>query len=365
MKLDAGITSDLKDIADLIAQICGTPVALITLLGKETQWFKAATGVDMESTPREVAFCNYTIKQKGILMVPDMLQDKRFASNPLVASAPNARFYAGATLVTDDGYAIGSLCVVDFEPKVLNECQQKALKTLSKQVINLLQLNWSLQNIEVHHKQAIQQSIQIADSELKLKAVFDSSSDIHMLVDKRFEIITYNKAAANYFQSIYHKQPHTGDNILDYVEERVSPVITRYLLSAIAGRSVKKELLVRPGTQHMSWREVKFVPIKNRAGEITSIAINSVDITRRKMQDEQIRVQNEALTRIAIIQSHELRRPVASLLGLMDLMKTEPDTDAQDYFEMMQTTVNELDQKIRMIVKDSEDTIQSHLSIVA
>ncbi|RCH56393.1 hypothetical protein DJ568_00600 [Mucilaginibacter hurinus] len=367
-QLDASITQDLKDIVDLAAQVCGTPVALVTLLGAEMQWFKASTGVDMTDTPREIALCNHTIEQEELTIVPDTSIDDRFSANPLVASAPFVRFYAGSPLITDDGYAVGSLCVVDFEPKTLNDLQLKTLKVLSKQVMNLMQLNVSLQSLEIHHKQSIQQAMQIADSELKLKAVFDSSNDLHMLIGKHFEILAFNKSAAGYFYNIYKKAPTLGDNILDFIDEDVSWQVTRCLLSAMAGRSLKKELMIRPGTEYAGWREIKFVPIRNGAGEIIGAAITSVDITERKMHQEQIKAQNEALTRIAIIQSHELRRPVASLLGIMELIKldqAENIKNEQEYLGIMQTTINELDEKIRMIVKDSEETIQSHLSIVA
>ncbi|MEO6149762.1 MAG: hypothetical protein ABIN95_10270, partial [Mucilaginibacter sp.] len=101
---------------------------------------------------------------------------------------------------------------------------------------------------------------------------------------------------------------------------------------------------------------------------IIGAAITSTDITERKMHQEQIKSQNEALTRIAIIQSHELRRPVASLLGIMELIKMDQADNVrneQEYLDIMQATINELDEKIRLIVKDSEETIQGHLSIVA
>jgi signal transduction histidine kinase len=122
-------------------------------------------------------------------------------------------------------------------------------------------------------------------------------------------------------------------------------------------------MFLREKTEFEIWREVKFVPIKNYSGQIIGVAINSADITKRKQQEKQITIQNEALTRIAIIQSHELRRPVASLLGMMNLMKVE-DIDF-GYFDMMQLTLNELDEKIRLIVADSEKTITGPLSIVA
>jgi light-regulated signal transduction histidine kinase (bacteriophytochrome) len=139
--------------------------------------------------------------------------------------------------------------------------------------------------------------------------------------------------------------------------------MVKYFAIAFIGKLIKQEWLLRAGTPFECWREIKLVPIKNNSGEIIGVAINSSDITKRKQQEKQIIVQNEALTRIAIIQSHELRRPVASLLGLMNLMRMEQIDFG--YFNMMELTVNELDEKIRIIVEDSEKTINSHLAIVA
>jgi GAF domain-containing protein len=230
-QLDAEITRDLNEIANMAAQLCNTPVALITLIDEDKQWFKGSKGVDIDCTDRNLSFCNYTIKQDSLMMVPDTTLDERFINNPLVKNDPFVCFYAGATLITKDGYAIGSLCVLDFTPRELDEQQQNSLKVLSKQVMNLMELNWGL----------------------------------HMM----------------------------------------------------------------------------------------------------KQQQDQIDVQNAALTRIAIIQSHELRRPVASLLGIMGLIKLEKYKTNYEYFDMLELTIKELDEKICGIVKDSENTINTPLAIVA
>jgi PAS domain S-box-containing protein len=362
-EIDSDITNDLRDIVDLASQICSTPVAIITLLDKDVQWFKIAKGTDVTDTPRTMSFCNYTIEQDGVLVVPDMSADERYNTNPLVASDPNVRFYAGSPLITKDGYAVGSLCVVDFERKELNEHQQKALKTLSKQVINLMELNWSLQMQQAHQAQTEAHKQVLEDSAIKLKALFDSTNEIHLLISKNLEVLAFNNSAADYIYSIYEKDIAVGDSILDYVDPKIKTQLSKYFTIALKGRMMQRDWQLRIGTPHENWRQIKLMPIKNNTGEIIGVAINSVDITKRKMQEKQISIQNEALTRIAIIQSHELRRPVASLLGIMSLMKLE-EIDF-GYFNMMEVTVNELDEKIRIIVQDSENTINNHLSIVA
>ncbi len=127
------------DITAVAAELCGTPIALISLLDDHRQWFKARHGLDVTETPRAIAFCDYTIRTPEPLVVPDATQDARFAGNPLVTGDMHVRFYAGAPLRTPDGHGLGSLCVVDSTPRTLTEGQVGALQALSRQVVALLE----------------------------------------------------------------------------------------------------------------------------------------------------------------------------------------------------------------------------------
>ena len=360
---DPAITTDLNDIVNLAAQICNAPIAIISLLDKDTQWFIAATGTEITQTPRETAFCNDTIEQDGVIIVPDLCADDRYKNNPLVTGDTKVRFYAGAPLTTKDGYNIGSLCVVDFQARDLDDHQRNTLKVLSRQVINLMELNWSLKVLAEKNEEQKKHKKILEESEIKLNAVFNSTADLHVLVGKDLDILAFNQPASNYLYNIYKHRIAVGDRILSYVDQKVKNHFVKYFAIALKGKTIKHELLLRAGTEFECWREIKLVPIKNNEGGIIGVALNSVDVTKRKQQEKQISIQNEALTRIAIIQSHELRRPVASLLGLMHLMKLEEVEFG--YFNIMEITVNELDEKIRIIVADSEKTINAPLSIVA
>ena len=361
--LDSNIVTDLNDLVKLAAQICNTPAALVTLLDEDTQWFKASTGIEITHTPREVSFCNNTIEQNEIAVVNDATKDEQYKNNKLVTEDLNLRFYAGAPLTTKDGYNIGTLCVIDFKAGKLDEHQLNSLKVLSKQVMNLMELNWSLKVLaDKNEENSLNKKVR-EDSEIKLKAVFDSSTDIHILVNKELQITAFNAPASHYFFNIYQHDISIGEDLRNFVDQKIKINFVKYIAIAMRGKMIKHDLLLREGTEFESWREVKFVPIKNYGGEIIGVAINSADITKRKQQEKQITIQNEALTRIAIIQSHELRGPVASLLGIMNLMKIE-DIDF-GYFNMMELTIKQLDEKIKLIVADSEKTITSPLSIVA
>jgi len=364
-QLDDDIQNDLNAIVNLAAQICKTPVALITLLDEEKQWFKARKGVDIDCTDRELALCNHTIKQNDVLVVPDAKTDERFASNPLVTGAPHVRFYAGATLTTKDGFAVGSLCVVDTQTRELTPEQRQTLLVLSKQVVNLMELSWSLQILQQKHYETEQQKRIIEESEIKLNAMFNSSKDTHILVSRNMEVLAFNKAANSFVRDVYKKKITVGKSILEYIDAEDVDSLTRYFIAAFNGKAVRFEWLMRPGTPQERWKELHLLPIKNNEKEVIGVALNSTDITERKLQQDQINIQNAALTRIAIIQSHELRRPVASLLGIVSLIKLEQLNNNLDYFDMLEHTVNELDEKIRGIVHDSESTLNTPMSIVA
>jgi diguanylate cyclase (GGDEF)-like protein len=131
---------EFDDLALLASQICQTPVALVTTMDSDMQWFKAHVGTDMDRNQRQYSLCAHTILQNDLLVVPDLRQDRRFEDNPLVVHPPNARFYAGMPLVTAEGFALGTLCVVDLVPRTLSTEQSNALRLLGRQVVNLLRL---------------------------------------------------------------------------------------------------------------------------------------------------------------------------------------------------------------------------------
>lgn len=149
--LDSPSEQPFDDLALLASQICGTPIALVSLVDSERQWFKARVNFDQSETPREVAFCAHAILGDDVLVVPDTRADQRFASNPMVVGAPRVRFYAGAPLVTSDGHALGTLCVMDQKPRELTPDQTEALRALSRQVVTQLELR---RRMTLEHEEA-------------------------------------------------------------------------------------------------------------------------------------------------------------------------------------------------------------------
>ena len=145
--LETPADSAFNELVELTAEICQVPIALISLVDESRQWFKAEVGLGVPETERSISLCAHAILQKDLFIVSDTLKDERFFDNPLVTSYPNIRFYAGAPLITEDGYGLGTLCVIDKKPRQLTSIQKKAICVLRRHVLTLLKLRQ--QNIEL------------------------------------------------------------------------------------------------------------------------------------------------------------------------------------------------------------------------
>ena len=147
--LDTLPERDFEELTLLASEICQAPIALISMIDEKRQWFKSAVGIEITESPRENAFCSYTIlNTKDLMIVKDAREDDRFAENPFVKGIPNIVFYAGVPLVNEDGFALGSLCVIDHKPRVLTPSQINALLVIAKQVITKLELQRKIEALE-------------------------------------------------------------------------------------------------------------------------------------------------------------------------------------------------------------------------
>ncbi len=142
--LDTPREADFDELVELAARLCGAPISVVNLIEDHRQWFKAEVGLGISETPLDVSICRHVLLQPGLTMISDLREDPRMCLNPLVTADEGLRFYAGCLLETSEGHGLGTLCILDRQPRVLTEDQQSALKILARQVMTQLELRRSL-----------------------------------------------------------------------------------------------------------------------------------------------------------------------------------------------------------------------------
>ena len=180
------------DITRLAAQICGTPIAVVSLVDENRQWFKSTFGIDATETPRDVAFCTHCIPHNDLLVVPDALEDARFAANPLVTGDPHIRFYAGAPLTVPGGQNLGTLCVIDKLARQLTDVQADSLRALARQVVMLM--------VSHRHVRAIERmQAALRSSEDRFRLFMDHSPALAFIKDEHCRYIYISEPCTKKF----------------------------------------------------------------------------------------------------------------------------------------------------------------------
>lgn len=186
--LDTPAEVGFDDLTKLAASICGVPIALVSLVDAHRQWFKSKVGLDAAETPRDLAFCAHAILDNDLFIVPDAFEDERFFDNPLVKDAPNVRFYAGAPLTSKDGFNVGTLCVIDHQPRNLTPEQLDALRALARQAAAQIDIRRINQRLKRINQALTLRARHVENAWAQLDDLLDNSSDLIQSVapDGRF-----------------------------------------------------------------------------------------------------------------------------------------------------------------------------------
>ncbi len=295
--LDTEPEKAFDDLTQLAACVCQAPIALISFVDAQRQWFKSKVGLSAQQTCRDVAFCAHTILQNQILVVEDALKDERFATNPLVTSEPHIRFYAGVPLITPGGLALGTLCVIDYIPRSLTDEQYKALQTLAHQVVNQLELRGSLKIL----KSVLTERRRMEEAAQKARAAAEAA----------------NRAKSEFLATMSHE--------------------IRTPMNAVIGMT---ELLL--GTQ-LTEKQRDFVETIRSSGSALLTIINDI-LDFSKIESGKLQLEQQPFNlRSCIEESLDLLAPEAAQKGLELVHLIEqstPDTIVGDINRLRQILVN-------------------------
>ncbi|MEB3210175.1 MAG: ATP-binding protein [Leptolyngbyaceae bacterium] len=315
--LDTGSEKVFDELTQLAARICQTPTALMTLVDTERQWFKSRVGLDVSETPRDIAFCNCAILSTETLVIPNALEDERFATNSLVTGYPYIRFYAGVPLLTSDGYALGSLCVIDYAPRELTDTQIESLEVLGRQVVAQLELRKHL--FEAAERECHERFQQVADS-----------APIFIWVDdRRQETILLN----------HYWSQFTGSTVDDSLKKSWKQLIhpeDSPRRAAVYGQAFQTqqpytlEYRIKYADGKYGWLLETGMPRRLPDGTFDGFTGSCVDISDRKESEARLSQAHHELMRVTQLKdaflsnvSHELRTPLNSILGMAESLKEE------------------------------------------
>jgi diguanylate cyclase (GGDEF)-like protein/PAS domain S-box-containing protein len=268
--LDTGPEEDFDGVARLAATICDTPVARVSLVDSDRQYFKSCVaGGAMGGTPRDISFCGHAILEEDLFIVEDTLADDRFADNPLVLGEDQVRFYAGAPLITKDGLALGALCVVDHKPRRLTEQQQDALRTLGLQVVSQLEFRrreYGMRAAELRYKTLTENApIGVFETDADGACEF-INEQLSSMCGRELDDVRGN----NWVETIH--------------QEDRQKVFTEWMSTVASGEQFSMEYrLCRPDGSEV-WVHGSAVPIRDGYDEVAGFIGTCLDITEHKTE---------------------------------------------------------------------------------
>lgn len=329
--LDTEAEEQFDRLTRLASEICEVPISLVSLVDGERQWFKSRVGLDAEQTPREISFCQHAIMHENTFEIQNATLDDRFQSNVLVTGDPNIRFYAGHPLFDDNGYALGTLCVIDRKPKKLNEFQTRALEILAKEVVSAIKSRKDKKVLNEY------------------KRFFDMSLDFMCIAktDGFFKILNPNFTnQLGYSTEELLAVPFVEFVHPDDIESTINE--TKKLAEGHSTIGFVNRYLKKNGDYiHLHWT----CQPDPETGELFAVAH---DITDLKEIERKLKKSNEQLDQFAYIVSHDLKAPLRAIATLSTFIEEDLGSaltgEISETFALLKSRVSRMEALINGIL---------------
>lgn len=303
--LDSQPERECDELVKLAAAICGTPIGLVTLLDERQQWFRSTEMLKRRDTPREAAFCAYVVRQSGLFVVMDSLTDRRFASNPLVTGDPDLRFFAGVPLQTTNRDLLGTLCVMDTVPRILDEDHTHTLEVLGRQVSARLELLVKRTALEQALQEKETSAANLRASEELFRTFMNASPFLSYIKDAAGRLLFYNRSFARRFGvSEYAWLGRTDEQL--WSRDLTKSERTHDLEVMAGGKMVETQVQVRAADGTIaSLRSYKFL-CRDSAGNVllAGVAVDVSEDVAHKAELEryhhELEEANDRLRKLAV-----------------------------------------------------------------